>query len=458
MNLLPLTIAAPLLGAIVASPLRRARWRRPVRIALGLGAVALAAFTLPGLDRLSAVFVVLISLLSFLALLFSTSIFPKVELADARWASRPSYFILLGAFWSSMLVVVTANNFVGIWVGISATTLATTFLVGFSGGKTAIEAAWKYLILCSFGIGIALIGMLLLGRAGMQAGIPPDLALSWNQLYAHAPQLQPPLARVALLLMLVGFATKAGLVPMHSWLPDAHSKAPAPISALLSGLLVSCSLYAIMRVQTVASGDGVAALFNNALLVFGGLSMLVATLLMLTQRDVKRLFSYSTVEHSGLVAIALSLSTPLGAFAALFHVVNHALAKSSAFLAVGVVQYTHGSTNVGDLRGLWNEGRGKLFLATLIALAGFPPFGLFLSELLVVLAAAAAHAWMALGVVLVALTIGLAAIARLAIESESGSSSDTRVQKVPWLAITATGCAAAAALFSVALPFVGVLR
>jgi len=152
-----------------------------------------------------------------------------------------------------MLIAVTSTSFIGLWIGISATTLATTFLVGFSGGKAALEAAWKYLMLCSFGIAIALIGIFLLGHAALTAHLAPAVALSWDTVARNGGRLSPELARVALLLMLLGFGTKAGLVPMHSWLPDAHSKAPAPISALLSGLLVSCSLYAIVRTQHVAA-------------------------------------------------------------------------------------------------------------------------------------------------------------------------------------------------------------
>ncbi len=452
MNVILIAIIAPLLGAILASGVNAQRIRRILRILFGATAVAFAVASLPQLDRLSGVFVVLISFVSFFALLFSVSIFPKIDLPDAHWASRPAYFILFGAFWSSMLFAVTAQSFAGVWIGISATTLATTFLVGFSGGKTALEAAWKYLILCSFGIAIALLGTLLLGRAAMEGGIPPDLALVWSALASHGNALPQPLFRVGIMLMTLGFATKAGLVPMHAWLPDAHSKAPAPVSALLSGLLVSCALYAIMRVQSVTTGQA-GALLDTTLLVLGSLSVIVASLLMLAQRDVKRFLSYSTVEHSGLVAIALGLHTPLAAFAALYHTINHALSKSAAFLAVGAVQYAHGTTTIGSLKGLWHEGRGRLFLASLVALAGLPPFGMFVSELLIVIAAIQARQWIVLVIALVGLLLGFIALARLAIDTESGG--ETLAQKrSPRLALTAVGSVAVAALLASLVPFV----
>lgn len=456
MNLIIAAIAAPVLGAALGSLSPRRAVRLWMRLSCAAIAVALACATLPRIDRLSALFVAIISIVSFFATLFSCSIFPKIELPDAHWASRPAYFMLLGAFWSSMLVVVYATSFAGIWIGISATTLATTFLVGFSGGKTALEAAWKYLILCSFGIAIALLGILLLGRAGLDGGMSSARALEWTALAARGDALPAPLVKVALLLMTLGFATKAGLVPMHAWLPDAHSKAPAPISALLSGLLVSCSLYAIIRVQSVAHGS-IASAVDGSLLVLGSLSVIVAALLMLAQRDVKRFLSYSTVEHSGLAALALGIHTPLAAFAALYHIVNHAFSKAAAFLAVGVVQYAHRSTEIRQLHGLWKEGRGKLLLASLVALAGLPPFGMFLSEFLIVVAAVQAHQWAVLSIALTALALSFTALARLAIDTESDGRAQAELRRSPRLALTAVGGATIVALLCAFIPFARIL-
>ena len=452
--MIAIAVGAPFAGALLSTLLFWLPSLRLLRGVLAGIAVLLTFAALPSMDPLSGLFASIISILSFLATLYSLSIFPATEYEDTRWSSQPAYFVLLGAFWSSMLVAVTSTSFAAVWIGISATTLATTFLVGFSGGKAALEAAWKYLMLCSFGIAIALIGILLLGRAGMNAHIAPADALSWDALARHAAQIRPDLGRVALLLMLLGFGTKAGLVPMHSWLPDAHSKAPAPISALLSGLLVSCSLYAIVRTQHVAAlvAPGV---FNATLLFVGSLSILVAAMLMLAQSDVKRLLSYSTVEHAGLTAIALGLGTPLGAFAAIYHVVNHAFTKALAFLAVGIVQHDRGTTKIGKLHGLWNDASGKFFLCALIGLMGLPPFGIFISELLIVVAAALAHAWAALACALAGILLAFIALVRLAIDTESGAQiAHLNVKRWPAPAFFAVGCAATLALLLTLAPFV----
>lgn len=406
------------------------------------------------LDGLSAVFAVTIAVLFAIVTVFSIGIGSGAgEPAKTPWSRKRAYFILLIAFGASMLVTVASTTFIGLWAGISATTLATTFLVAYSGGKAALEAAWKYLMLCSFGIAIALIGMLLLGRAAMSAHISPDEALSWQTLIAHAHALPMPLTRVALTLMLIGFATKAGLVPMHAWLPDAHSKAPAPVSALLSGLLVSCALYAIMRVQTVALHTASAQLFDTLLLYGGSVSILIAAFLMLAQRDVKRLLSYSTVEHAGIVAVALGLATPLGAFAALYHILNHAFAKSLAFLSIGIVQHERGTTSIGHLHGLWQAKGGRSFLAALTGLAGLPPFGLFFSELLIVIAAVGARQWIVLAIAVFGLLVAFAALLRLAIATESGRPAQPRTP-APAPARLAVACTAVAALALTGVPFV----
>lgn len=456
MNLL-IPIAAPLVAAVLCSMLPQSA--RPLARALSAAAaMALMLAALQQLDRLSAIFAAVVSLIAFAATLFSGSLFPDAQHDDdSPWQRRPVYFMLLGAFWSSMLYAICSTTFIGLWAGISATTLTTTFLVGYSGGKAALEAAWKYLLLCSVGVGIALIGMLLLGRAGMDAGIAPADALSWLALTHRHVALSGDVAPVALVLMLTGFGTKAGLVPMHAWLPDAHSKAPSPISALLSGLLVSSALYAIMRVQGVAAHAGVHA-FNHALLAIGAASMLVASVLMLAQRDVKRLLSYSTVEHSGLVALSLGIGTPLALFAALYHVINHAFIKSTAFFAIGVVGHQRGTTAIASLQGLWNDRSGKLLLASLAGLAGFPPFGLFVSELLVVIAAVAAHQWAALACALTALTLGFAALARLAIETGCGVPTNVPRMRAPRGALAGAMATAFVALLLAAWPFVSHVR
>jgi hydrogenase-4 component F len=213
---------------------------------------------------------------------------------------------------------------------------------------------------------------------------------------------------------------------MHAWLPDAHSKAPAPISGLLSGVLVSCALYAVMRTVGVATALGAGSFAQEMLIWLGISSTVVAGALMLAQRDLKRLLAYSTIEHAGIVALALGFGGPLGFFAALFHVINHAFAKSAAFFAAGMVQRQHHTTTLGELQGLWESGAsGRLLLAALIAISGMPPFGLFLSELLVVAAGVVAHRWVPLGLGLLGMILAFSAISRVAIAIESGRAKPT---------------------------------
>jgi hydrogenase-4 component F len=396
--------------------------RRAARLALAVVAALLPLGTVGKVDGLSLVFAGLVSILGLTATFFSAGI-----LADdwtkgyALWSRKPVYFILMGAFWSSMLLVALASNFALLWLGISLTTLTTAFLVGYGGEAAALEAAWKYLVLCSVGIALALLGIVVLGHVAIAAGVPVDRALSWAAIAGHAPASPPALARLAIGLMLIGFATKAGLAPIHAWLPDAHSRAPAPISALLSGVLVSCALYAIMRSLGVAGALRVGPFAQEMLIWLGVASTIVAGALMLAQNDLKRLLAYSTIEHAGIVALALGFGGPLGFFAALFHLINHAFAKSGAFFASGIVQRQRDTTSLGKLHGLWESGpSGRLLLAALIAISGMPPFGLFLSELLVVAAGVTAHRWVPLGLGLFGMILAFSALSRAAVMIESG--------------------------------------
>jgi hydrogenase-4 component F len=424
-------VAAPFVSAILTAAFGNLEARRRARIALAAIAAVLPLSLAGTIDGLSLTFAVVVSTLSFLATAFSTRTFSREWGGEGTiWSRKWVYFLLLGAFWSAMLLVVLTNNFATLWLGISATTLATAFLVGFSGEPSALEAAWKYLMLCSVGIGFALLGIVALAHVAIAAGIDPRFATSWTAIAVHLPPTDSSLARLATVLMLVGFATKAGLVPMHTWLPDAHSKAPAPISALLSGVLVSCALYAIMRTLEVGSALGVSPLLHVLLQWFGAASIVVAGGLMLAQRDLKRLLAYSTVEHAGIVALALGFGGSLGILAALLHVVGHAFAKSAAFFAAGMIQRDGGTTTLGRLRGLWQLGAsGRLLLGALVALAGLPPFGLFVSELLVVFAGIAAHAWAPLILGLVGIAVAFTALSRNAIEIESGTppANDARL-------------------------------
>jgi hydrogenase-4 component F len=409
-------------------------------------------------DGLSLLLAGIVTSLTLLAVVFSAGVrFTKASGPRMPWSHRPVYYVLLAVFGGAMLLVVLVHDFALLWFGVSLTTLATAFLVGYSGEPAALEAAWKYLVLCSVGIALALLGIVMLARAGLDAGLTPAQALDWNAIAAHAGAFSAsPLARLAIAIAIVGFATKAGLVPMHAWLPDAHSKAPAPISGLLSGVLVSCALYAVVRTLGVAGALGAGASAQTLVLWLGAASIVVAGTLMLTQRDLKRLLAYSTVEHAGIVALALGFGGPLGVFAALFHLTAHAFAKSTAFLAVGLVQNERGTTEIGRLRGLWSSGSaGRLLLGSLTALSGMPPFGLFVSELLVVAAGIAAHRWLALGVAAPGLLLAFAALTRAAVEIEGGQPRTRSRANVPALAIAAAAAGLAGSAAIAIVPWTG---
>lgn len=414
--MIAVAVLFPFVGALVATLFRQRDSRRAMRIILASMAACMPLVVAGRVDHLSFLFAVIVSALGFLATLYSTDMFSVSWLGgDVFWSRKSVYFVLLGAFWSSMLLVVLAQGFGTLWFGISATTLATAFLVGFSGEDAALEAAWKYLVLCSVGIGIALLGIILLGSASLHAGVSPGLALTWAAMSgSHA--VPNGVVHLATALMVIGFGTKAGIFPLHAWLPDAHSKAPAPVSGLLSGVLVSCALYGIIRTLQVAGAWHDGATLHLLLTWFGTCSIAAAGILMLVQRDLKRLLAYSTIEHAGIVVFALGVGGRLGIVAALLHVVAHAFSKSGAFFVAGITQ-REVAAKAGRGGSLWTTtigGRGLLL--SLAALGGLPPFGLFCSELLVALAAIAAHAWIPLTVATLGVLVAFGALIRTGLQ------------------------------------------
>jgi hydrogenase-4 component F len=295
------------------------------------------------------------------------------------------YATLLCLFLGAMSLAVLADNLGVLWIAVEATTIATAFLVGHQRSRRSLEAAWKYVVLGSVGVAIAFLGIVLLYAATLSAGAP---TLSWSVLHETHPNLDPKLVAVAAALAVLGFATKAGLAPMHSWLPDAHSQAPAPVSGLMSGVLLSVAFYAILRVQSIVDPIVGSGLMRGMLVVAGLLSLLVSAGLILRQRDLKRMLAYSSIEHMGILALAAAIGGPLALSAALLHVLGHGLAKSSTFLVAGRILITEGTTEIGRIRALLTRrpGLGVPLLVGMAALLGFPPFSLFFSEVAIVLA------------------------------------------------------------------------
>jgi len=307
------------------------------------------------------------------------------EAAVAAMTGRAArrYLFLVCAFLGCMVAAVLAANLGLLWVAIEATTIVTAFLVGHRRSRESVEAAWKYVVLCSAGIAIAFLGLICLYNAAIGAGAHGLQALDWTWLHDHAHALDPPLVRLATGLIILGFGTKAGLAPMHAWLPDAHSQAPAPVSALMSGVLLSVAFYAIWRTTTITTltlGTGYA---RTLLLVAALLSLTVAALLLIGQRDYKRMLAYSSIEHMGLVALGTSIGGPLAMAAVLLHILGHGLVKAVAFCTAGRILRLTGTSRIDATTGLAARVPfvAGLFGLAALALLGLPPFSLFASEL-----------------------------------------------------------------------------
>jgi len=334
-------------------------------------------------DALSAFMVIVIGAIGLLAVCQSVR-YLEHEISSGHSSARRAtlYAVLVQGFITAMLLAVVAGNVGVMWVAVEATTIITTFLVGFRRTRGALEASWKYVIICSVGIALAFLGTVLVYLAALHAG-QGDASLQWTSLMSAAHHLDPGVMRLALALLVLGYGTKVGLAPMHSWLPDAHSQAPAPVSALMSGVLLTVAFYVLLRFKAIADGAlGVG--FSRTLFVTAGLlSLVVAASLLLSQRDYKRMLAYHSVEHMGLIALGAAAGTSLAIAAVLLHVLGHGLAKAVLFLASGEILLVEGTTEIDQVRALLarRPALGGVFAFGLVALLGLPPFSLFISEL-----------------------------------------------------------------------------
>ena len=324
------------------------------------------------------------------------------------------YGVLVPIFLAAMALAVLANNIGVMWVAIEATTVATAFLVGHRRTRAALEATWKYVVICFVGIALAFLGTVLLYFASLHAGASSSDALDIDVLLAHAAQLDPSVTALAAGLLLLGYGAKAGLAPFHTWLADAHSQSPAPVSALMSGVLLSVAFSVLLRVKSVvdlALGTG---FLRAGLLIVGLLTLLIAASLLVVQTDFKRMLAYSSMENMGLVAIAAAAGTELAVAALLLHVLAHGIGKSLVFLAVGQLQAAHDSTAIADVTAVLARSRmiGIAFAVGLGVLLGLPPFAMFASELSISRALADAQLGWALGAALLLIVIAFAALVR----------------------------------------------
>jgi hydrogenase-4 component F len=382
-------------------------------------------------DALGAVFLGLLGVIGFLTGVYSIG-YMNHELADGEIdvPMLAGFFGIFNLFLFTMLLAVTANNIIMMWVAIEATTLGSAFLVGFYNQRSSLEAAWKYIIICTVGVAFGLYGVVLVYSNASSVMGDHGGAVFWTVLMGQATHFDPTLMRLAFVFVIIGFGTKAGLFPMHAWLPDAHSEAPSPVSALLSAVLLNCALLVILRMYLIVSRTLGPAFPQTLLLVFGLMSLAVAAFFIVSQGHMKRLLAYSSVENMGLIALGLGLGGPLGVFAALLHTINHSLAKTLLFCGSGNVLLKYGTPDLGVVRGLLRCApiTAVLFGAGALALGGIPPFNVFFSEFLLVTAGIkAGHGWL-MALCLVLLTVVLAGLVRMVASSLFGQEPE-EVQK-----------------------------
>jgi hydrogenase-4 component F len=429
MSALLAVLGIPLLGAAVLALVGHRPLARDVNVGFSLGTfVAASVLTAEVIAQgpqfawgqefyIDPLNVFLVALTAFVGL--TTAIFsrPYMRVEQDHGKMTPPrlrlYHGMYQLFSFTMLVALTTNNLGILWVAMEAATLTTVLLVSVYRTAASLEAAWKYFILCGVGIAQALFGTVLLYMAaekvlGLEGG-----ALLWTNLDAVKTQLDPNIIALAFAFLFIGYGTKVGLVPLHNWLPDAHAEGPTPVSAVLSGLLLNVALYAVLRCKVLTDAALQSALAGQLLMGFGLLSVVVAAFFLSRQKDVKRMFAYSSIEHMGLIAFAFGLGGPIANYAGLLHMTVHSLIKSAIFFAVGHAAQKAGSQLMEDIRGLikvsptiaWGLMLGSL------AILGMPPFGVFASEFLILTTAMRQQPW-ATPLLLLALGVAFASVFR----------------------------------------------
>ncbi len=378
-GVIALTVTAwPTITASIASPVSAAN-----------GALSM--------DALSGYIMALVIFLSVASAVYSIGYLEhelETGLIELRGMRR--YYGLLHLFIFTMLLVTMANNLAIMWIGIEATTIVSALLIGLGFHKRplAVEAAWKYIILCTVGITFALLGTFITYYASTTI-MGTEGALNWTVLKAAAPRFNPETMKLAFIFVLVGYGTKAGLAPVHNWLPDAHSQAPSPISALLSGILLNTAFYGIMRFVSIVEPSTGDVFTGNLLIIFGLISIGISAIFILVQENYKRLLAYSSIEHMGIISLGVGIGGPVGIYGALLHILNHALSKPLMFFASGKIQARYGSQNIASVNGVLSSMPllGTLTFIGALSLSGTPPFNIFVSEFTVLKAAVDKGMW-----------------------------------------------------------------
>lgn len=338
-------------------------------------------------DDLNVVFIVLTTFVGFTTSVFSASyIAHELEIGRLTPTYLRFYHAMYQLLMFSMNLALVANNIGLMWVAIELATLTTVLMVGIYRTHEALEAAWKYFILGSVGIGLALFGTILIYLAAQPVVGEGLDAMTWTLLIRRSAEFDAALLNIAFVFLLLGYGTKTGLVPLHAWLPDAHAEGPTPISAVLSGLLLNVALYALLRFKVLLAANAEAVTPGPLMIILGLLSLLFAAFMLYRRRDIKRFFAYSSIEHMGIISFAFGIGGPIANFAGLLHMTMHSLTKSAIFFAVGHIAQAKGTQRMADIRGLSvsHPALAAVFALCVVAIAGLPPFGIFASEFLLV--------------------------------------------------------------------------
>lgn len=404
-------LGIPLLGSVLLALTGHRDGAREINVAVSLGTFAatcvLTVEVISGgplfvwhreffIDPLNAFLVTLTAFVGLTTAIFSR---PYMRVESDHGKMTPNrmrlYHSMYQLFNCTMLTALTTNNLGILWVAMEAATLTTVLLVSVYRTPASLEAAWKYFILCGVGIAQALFGTVLLYMAAEKVIGTEEGALLWTNLEAVKAQLDPSIITLAFAFLFIGYGTKVGLVPMHNWLPDAHAEGPTPVSAVLSGLLLNVAVYALLRCKVLTDGALHSHLAGQSMMGFGLLSVLVAAFFLSRQKDIKRMFAYSSIEHMGVITFAFGMGSPIANYAGLLHMTTHSLIKSGIFFAVGHAAQKAGTQIMEDIRGLikvsptvgWGMMLGSL------AILGMPPFGVFASEFLILTTAMREQPW-----------------------------------------------------------------
>jgi hydrogenase-4 component F len=338
-------------------------------------------------DDLNVVFVVLGTFVGFTTSVFSASyIGHELNIGRLTPANLRFYHAMYQALMFAMNLALLANNIGLMWVAVELATLTTVLMVGIYRTHEALEAAWKYFILGSVGIALALFGTILVYMAAQPVMGAGQDAMVWTSLITKAAEFSPDLLNLAFIFLMLGYGTKVGLAPLHAWLPDAHAEGPTPISAVLSGLLLNVALYAVLRFKMLLAANPEAISPGPLMVVLGLVSLIFAAFMLYRRRDIKRMFAYSSIEHMGIITFAFGMGGPLANFAGLLHMTMHSLTKSAIFFAVGHIAQVKGTQKLAEIRGLTQSHPvlGWGLVIGVVAIAGLPPLGIFMSEFLLV--------------------------------------------------------------------------